>query len=236
MPQPAVREPPVSLTAMSVVKRLVSRNHCEIRRFPAGPCVAWSRLVFVALALSRATLSAASVVAVSAGSVTAGSLSGCVVLERKSYEDEPSLPPSIVTPPTARFPLDRIVRLEPAGVADDAGETSSLAFDVIVRDPNVNQRLDARVYVDQPAGLPAPPPIQAGPPVAANGRVERPYTFVLGRALFADDRCHKVELVVASEFVGNRTPADPGEFATAVWWVAPAPSSPGATIDLRGCP
>lgn len=183
----------------------------------------------VALALSKATLAAAA-------AVSAGSAAGCVVLERKAYEDEPSLPPSITTPATARFPLDRVVRLEPPAAGDDAGETSTLAFDVVVRDPNVNQRLDARVFLDQPAGSPAPTPILAGPPVAATGQVDRRYSFLLPRALFDDDRCHKVELVVASEFVGNRTPADPGEFAAAVWWVAPVPSSPAATIDLRGCP
>ena len=162
-------------------------------------------------------------------------LPACLITERKNYEAAPSFAPSIVTPATASLPLDRVIVLSDVGGAD--GGIGELRFNVIVREPNINDGVRARVFVNRPAAvtgdgailylkseLPVPPNPSSDRPG------ERPFEFVVDTTSLNELRCNKIELIVASDFVSGITPVDPDESARVVWWAGPL----GA--DLAECP
>ncbi len=153
---------------------------------------------------------------------------GCLITERPDYRAAPGYPPSIVTPATATLPLDRIIVLAPAGGED--GGAGELVFEVVVRDPDVNAELEAKVFVNRvgnAANIPISERIPPNPAAARPG--ERPFQFVLPASALVEGQCNKIELVVASGFVGSFTPEDLDESARAVWWAAPVGT------DLTSC-
>ena len=161
-------------------------------------------------------------------------LPACLITERKDYREAPSLPPSIVTPATATLPLDRIIVLDDVGGAD--GGVGELRFDVIVREPNVSDHVEARVFVNRPAAVtqdafPYLKSIEQVPTNLTSAQPgERPYAFVVDATGLNPVGCNKIELIVASGFIGSITPLDARESARVVWWAGPR----GA--DLAACP
>jgi len=153
---------------------------------------------------------------------------GCLITERPDYRAAPAYPPSIVTPATAAHPLDRIIVLTPPSGGDAGG--GELVFDVVVREPNVNDDLEAKVFVNRvgnAANIPVSERIPANPAASRPG--ERPFQFVIPASALVEGQCNKIELVVASGFVGSFTPVDLDESARAVWWAGPA------GVDLTSC-
>jgi hypothetical protein len=157
-------------------------------------------------------------------------LPACLITERKDYQEAPSFPPSIVTPGTATLPLDRIIVLDEVGADGGARE---LSFEVIVRDPNINDPLRARVFVNRPAAVTddrALAFLKKEGIVSSNDSSERTFAFVLDMSSLDALRCNKIELMVASDFVSGMEPVEADESARVVWWAGPR----GA--DMTECP
>jgi hypothetical protein len=96
-----------------------------------------------------------------------------------------------------------------------------MPLDVIIRDPNFDQTLQYRIFLDSPEPPAAEFAIQQGD-VEPTGFLERPRTFAISYDELAPGECHKIELVVVGEFASNveqRRPVEPGDVDQATWWV-----------------
>jgi hypothetical protein len=159
----------------------------------------------------RAMLFFASCVALGAAACSGG----CIATSTIEFDPAENFPPSVVSDPSADFPLNRIGQIN----LDDLVETPEMPLQVIIRDPNIDQTLDYRMFLDSP---PAPEvPFNSGE-VLPSGFVERPTVFFVPHDLLGAGRCHRIELVVVGEFdsfVEPRRPAEEGDFDDATWWV-----------------
>jgi hypothetical protein len=161
------------------------------------------------------------------------------------YRDPDSFAPSTSFPPSlvARnndTPLGAILQLSaPAG--DDAGVgTPEVSVDVTVLDPDVDQRLEWRVYVNYELGTINELPRRDETLPPTQGRdLARPLGFTLrGFELDPAPSCNRVELFVAPRFGAlNLQPRDDAsagdDFAVATWWVA-RPTE-GLPLDVALC-
>jgi hypothetical protein len=140
---------------------------------------------------------------------------GCIATNQIEFTPDENFPPSIVSEPTSEFPLNRIGQIN----LDDPVETPEMPLEVIIRDPNFDQTLDYRMFLDSP---PAPEvPFNDGE-VPPSGFLERPTVFFVPYDLLTPGECHRIELVVVGEFdsfVEPRRPAQEGDFDDATWWV-----------------
>ena len=166
----------------------------------------------------------------------------CLVTENGQVPAEENLPPSIISAPQARslgVALDQIVDINLSEF-----EGSELQIPVIIRDPNVDQTLEYQLYVDYQGNIDAL--VRSGdiePLVSAeeNGKFafERPRTFSVEVVeLGQPGRCHRIELLVTSEFdrgVSFREPVLPGDIAHAVWWVRLTDET-NLTVEMDTCP
>lgn len=143
---------------------------------------------------------------------------GCIATSPIDFPEDENFPPSVISQATAAYPLREIGQLN----LDDPVDEPEVPLEVIVRDPNVDQTLEYRVFLDStnpPAS--AELPIDQGtlPPT---GDVERPRTFTVSHDLLAPGVCHKIEIVVVGSFFGfvePRRPAQPGDVDNATWWI-----------------
>lgn len=152
------------------------------------------------------------------------SLGGCLILDRHEASEEQNYPPSIVSAANAQHPLGEIVRLE------SDSEVLEEVFEIVVRDPNINQTLDYRVFLDRIPTFPLNGLIEQST-IEPVGSVDRPSQFTVGRDTLAAKPCTKVEFIVAGEFEStDNVPIVEGDIASAVWWVTSV-----ETLDLADC-
>ncbi len=151
----------------------------------------------------------------------AASSSGCIATDRIEFEPTENFPPSIISQPEAEFPLNEIGEIN----LDDPlppGQAAEMPLQTIVRDPNFDQTLEYRIFLDSPPPPAAEFPIQQGT-VEPSGFLERPSAFFIPYEALAPAICHKIELIVAGAFASGsvepRRPVDPGDFDLVTWWV-----------------
>ena len=145
------------------------------------------------------------------------SSSGCIATNTIEFEPAQNFPPSIVSQPLADFPLNEIGQIN----LDDPVESAEMPLQVLIRDPNFDQTLQYRLFLDAPQPPGVERPIQEGV-VEPSGFLERPRTFAISYDELAPGECHKIELVVVGEFASNveqRRPVEPGDVDQATWWV-----------------
>lgn len=141
------------------------------------------------------------------------SATGCIATSTIEFEPDENFPPSIISQPTAEYPLNEIGELN----LDDPVDTPEAPLDVIIRDPNFDQTLEYRIFLDAPPDLPVD--FDVIDPV---GSLERPRTFSIPYDSLAAGLCHKVELVVVgmfASFVEPRRPVQEGDVDQATWWI-----------------
>ncbi len=162
----------------------------------------------------------------------------CVVTDPIAFPDEANVPPSIVSRALAANPLDKIVRfdVDQSGSSPDGGAPvpNEKTFEVYVRDPNLTQRLQAKIFVD---GLGTSLDREVPP----SAQLARPFEFTVAGSFLpltaeGSGACHKVELLVSGEFrFGSREPLVDDDLAQAVWWVRSIDSG-HTTVDMALCP
>lgn len=171
-------------------------------------------------------------------------LPGCLT-QNVQYDVPRNFPPSIETPDTAQFPLNSVIQIpSELTVASDGGTdiSSVIRLQLEIRDPNLEQRLEYRVFVDFDPMMPRIDAFQPIPPASltATDRLTRRVEILvpvtqLGRS--NERRCHRIEVLVSSAFqsVGLRSPVEPGDLARATWWVARQDEGMSTVVDMRNC-
>ncbi len=150
------------------------------------------------------------------------SSSGCIATDRIEFDPAENFPPSIISQPEAEFPLNEIgqINLDDPLPPDQAAE---MPLQVIIRDPNIDQTLEYRIFLDSPPPPAAEFPIQQGTVEPNVGLLERPSEFFIPYEALGPGICHKIELVVAGGFASGsvepRRPVEPGDIDQATWWV-----------------
>jgi len=142
---------------------------------------------------------------------------GCITTNPIEFQPEQNFPPSIISQPLAEFPLNQIGQID----LDIPVEPPEMPLEVIIRDPNVDQTLEYRMFLDAPEPPAVERPIQEGE-IIPSGFVERPSFFAISYDELAPGRCHKIELVVVGRFISNveqRRPEEEGDADLATWWV-----------------
>jgi hypothetical protein len=178
----------------------------------------------------------------SALAALSGTLAPGCITQDVQFEVPRDYPPSIESSPTAEHPINEVIVVEPSTSSGDAGVgSSSIVLDVQVRDPNIQQRLRYRLFIDYMRGTPSPTivdeqPIPPSMELVRNVRIEVPI-----RPYLASPRCHRIELFVSSSFreagPTARLPTNEGDLATATWWVATRDSdAPMSPVDMTTCP
>ena len=140
---------------------------------------------------------------------------GCIATSPVEFDSAENYPPSVVSEPTAEYPLNRIGELD----LDEPVESPELRLEVVVRDPNLDQTLDFRMFLDSP---PEPEIPFTDGEILPSGFVERPKILFVPYVLLTPGECHRIELVVTGgfdSFVEPRRPAEEGDFDEATWWV-----------------
>jgi len=145
---------------------------------------------------------------------------GCIATDTIEFVPAENFPPSIIGQVSAEFPLNQIGKIN----LDDPlppGEPAAMPLQVNIRDPNFEQTLDYRIFLDAPAPPEAEIPIQNGE-IDPTGFLDRPRTFSIPYNDLEPGLCHKIELVVAGKFasvVEWRRPVEPGDVDQVTWWV-----------------
>ena len=158
-----------------------------------------------------------------ASSVSMGlsaSSSGCIATDRIEFDPVENFPPSIISQPEAEFPLNEIGAINLDDPPPEQG--AEMLLQTIIRDPNLDQTLEFRIFLDSERPPAAEFPIQEGP-IEPSGFVERDREFAIPYELFTAGRCHKIELVVVGQFASRvvepRRPVEPGDIDQVTWWV-----------------
>jgi len=166
----------------------------------------------------RLAFSFAWMLAVAANSVA---LSGCLILERKDFNDR-STPLAIRTDENAQYPIGRIIQF-------NLDTDTNLVFDTQIIDETPQRLLIARWALDDAL-------VNDGEVPANNtgGRV-REYSDTIDRAAFSSvptGRCHTLTLYVSHQFYsdvgeGQFLPIvpDSGDIAIATWYVVTVDST-----------
>ena len=147
------------------------------------------------------------------------STAGCIATSPVDFPEIENFPPSRVSQPGAQYPTREIGQLN----LDDLNPSRELPLEVNVRDPNIDQTLEFRIFVDSPTPPGNDFPIAAGL-VDPTGDVSRPRTFTVSYdELTPAGVCHKIELVVSGAFVPGfiepRRPLEEGDVDDLTWWI-----------------
>ena len=77
------------------------------------------------------------------------SSSGCIATSTIEFEPEENFPPSIISQSNAEFPLDEIGQINLVDLPPPE-EPAEMPLEVIIRDPNFEQTLEYRIFLDPP--------------------------------------------------------------------------------------
>jgi hypothetical protein len=144
--------------------------------------------------------------------------SGCIATTPVEFTEEENYPPSAISQPGAQYPLREIGQLD----LDVPVEQRELPLEVIIRDPNIDQTLEYRVFVDSPTPPGNDSPIDQDF-IDPSGEVERPWTFNIPYdVLTPAGECHKIELLLSGGFaspIEPRRPLEEGDVDDRTWWI-----------------
>ena len=149
--------------------------------------------------------------------LAAGVSTGCIATDTIEFVPDQNFPPSIISQALAEFPLNEIGEID----FDVPVESPEMPLQVNIRDPNFDQTLQYRIFLDAPDPPAAEIPIQDGE-IDPTGFVDRLRTFTISYDNLSAGECHKIELLVAGEFasfVEPRRPVEEGDIDGVTWWV-----------------
>ena len=171
-------------------------------------------------------------------------MTGCVVTREPVYDAPTNLPPSVHGSPESPMYIVEVVDIGSGPASDDAGlNAADPTFVAIVRDANVRDRLEARIFINLDHADDANPItalVRDREPIPAETDEDpgsRRFMFTIPRSRF-EIGCNWIELHVSREFEGlpSLLPAgdDPNDVGVGVWFRA---GVDGDSIpDMRGCP
>ena len=168
-------------------------------------------------------------------------LMGCLITRDPSFEPPENLPPSVHgSAETPMYEIRRVCRNCAGGGLADAGPVQNVVrFVATVRDANVRDELQGRVYLnlDRDSDFPTRNLVDEVevPPDLDNDPYSREVEFAFTPSRLDVD-CNVVELHVSREFAGalSLAPAEPGDIGIGVWYIG-AYEEGGEEPDLSGC-
>ena len=150
---------------------------------------------------------------------TAVTLSGCLITQPVHFDPPANSPPAIYDSPTGTFPISQIIRPPPPMPSDGGVTRPPITLEVIVADPDIDQRLRANLRIDANR-LTSLPDIM--PSTATMNRDRRTERFYVELMQLDPTRCHRVDLFVSSDFQGGSNPpraVEALDLAQATWWI-----------------
>jgi len=179
--------------------------------------------------------------------------SGCIVLDPIDFPVEEPVASVLIDGPGTRIKIGEIGTFSRAATAPN-----DITLSVVVRDPNLNEPLVARLRVVSKLFQSSPRFLsscdaETGDDVTVvpiTGDSERPLTISVARTDLAEVGCYRLELVVSGTFKNTCAEAAQapavftattlrGDFGLAKWFVAVTDAPPGETGDLNAfasCP
>lgn len=145
-------------------------------------------------------------------------VTGCIATGTVEFSEDENLPPSVISQEGAQYPLREIGQLD----LDAPVEVPEVPLEVVVRDPNVDQTLEYRIFLDStnpPSNTDVPIDQDVIPPT---GEIDRLRTFTVPYDLLTPGVCHKIELTVTGRFAGfiePRRPEQAGDIDNRTWWI-----------------
>ena len=144
---------------------------------------------------------------------------GCIATDTIEFELDENFPPSVVSQADAEYPLNEIGSLDLDDPPPNQG--AELVLETVVRDPNFDETLEYRIFINSP-----PPPAaeiaRLAGEIAPSGFVDRDVDFSVPFSFLELGLCNRIELVVVGEFastIEQRRPVEPGDFDQVTWWV-----------------
>ena len=165
------------------------------------------------------------------------SLMGCLITRDPSFDPAENLPPSVHS--SAETPMRSMIPflLGDAPGGADAGLPTGLTFVATVRDPNPQDVLRARYYVDLDLDDPADGLVNEFNirPMLDSDPFSRRVSFTVPRSLIGPG-CNRVELYVSRAFATGLgpNPVDSEDLGSGVWFVG-GRSDPTDMIDMNDC-
>lgn len=168
--------------------------------------------------------------------LSCSTLMGCILTRNPNFDPPANTPPVVVEDPD--YPMNRFIDvcLDCAGEAD-GGLSTQVHFLANVRDPDVDQHLEGRVFLDynQNATTNLPVTNEVVPTPTTDPTLRR-VEFDIDKAQLRPGGCRVVELHVSQSFihVTNPVPADQEDFGRGVWFLRVL-ETPDDDRALRGC-
>ena len=165
-----------------------------------------------------------------AATISAG---GCIATTPVEFSEDENFPPSVISQEDSEYPLREVGQLN----LDDPVENPEVPLEVIVRDPNVDQTLEYRIFLDSDNPPGTEFPVDDGEIPPEGGFVERFETYTIPYSSLTAGVCHKIELVVVGDFasfVEPRRPVEEGDADNATWWIeVTSADQPTISVECR---
>jgi len=144
----------------------------------------------------------------------------CIIPTDPTY-DPPANTPPVVLEDSANPPMNGFVDIDLDAPSGPDGGTSQERFEVTVRDPDLEDRLEGIVFIDydpDSASNPALTQVTIPPSMSATRRVE----FFVDRTIreiAVEGGCHVLELHVSSAFGNNFQPEVEDDIGRGYWFL-----------------
>jgi hypothetical protein len=153
-------------------------------------------------------------------------MTGCLVTEPITFEEEKNFPPTLLDEPGTETPIGEVI-----GFNLSDPNLNEIVFQLQIRDENTLQTLQTRHQLVSLQTTLDITELEVG----ISGDPIRPFEFSIPRGQLEEDACYRVKLAVTSQFKGDPNnwdlPAEEGDVAIARWWIY----EEGAVL-LSSCP
>lgn len=156
-------------------------------------------------------------------------LSGCVVTEQIEFPPETNYPPALLSSPDQEVAGTALGQIIDVDLDDDETE---IALGLVARDVNVDDELTWQLYVDRVGDSLS---LVRTATLEPTSTFERSFTVRFTESALGGPGCHKLEVFISSDFIGEREPREDGDIAQAVWWVR-ATNSTQLSVEMSTCP
>lgn len=160
----------------------------------------------------------------------------CLITDHRQYENV-DYPPSITVPTGVDVLPNKINLVDVTSLIAADGGTPEVNLEVIVRDPNVDQTLQYRIFVNRPVTYTGSGDFDGL--IMGSGTLDRTFRYAIPLSyLGLSESCKKVELLVSSQFAHGRTPVTTADIASITWFFAGTTMSTADVnmIGPSGCP
>lgn len=156
-------------------------------------------------------------------------LSSCVVTETIDFPPETNYPPALLSAPDQDLNGTALGQIINVDLSDSDTE---IELGLVARDANFEDDLTWQLFVDRVGDSAS---IGGTATLESTGTFERSFSVRVPESRLGGPGCHKLEVFISSDFVGERLPREENDMAQAVWWVR-ATNETQLTVEMSSCP